>query len=47
MRAVWGNRVIAYPTVESDPNVHAPVLGVRAAWLARPPYRPPWRGRLD
>jgi hypothetical protein len=38
-----GNRVIAYPAVDSDPNAHTPVLGVRAAWLARPSRRAPWR----
>jgi hypothetical protein len=26
-----GNRVIAYPAVDFDPNAHAPILGVRAA----------------
>jgi hypothetical protein len=36
------------PTPRSNPapNAHAPVLGMRAAWLARPPRRLPWRGRL-
>jgi hypothetical protein len=38
-----GNRVIAYPTVDSDPNAHAPVLVVRVAGLARPSRRAPWR----
>jgi hypothetical protein len=38
-----GNRVIAYPAVDSDPNVHTLVLGVRAAWLARPSRRAPLR----
>jgi hypothetical protein len=34
--------------VGSGPDAHAPDLGVRAAWLARPPRRPPWRtGSVD
>jgi hypothetical protein len=38
-----GNRVIAYPAVDSDPNAHARALSVRAAWLARPSHRAPLR----
>jgi hypothetical protein len=34
--------------VGSGPDAHASDLGVRAAWLARPPRRPPWRtGSVD
>jgi hypothetical protein len=38
-----GNRVIAYPVADSDPDAHAPALGVRAA----PSRALAWCGSFD